>query len=179
MVLRVSAVKNPLFSALLIVFSLSVSSQIQAKQEPATINTDESTVYYNVDATTIAGLRTQMQQRGQKGYPGYASWDINWPNAGKCKKVDLKIRYHLPRHTKLSSTSEALQTEWNRFLGALRTHENNHGSHAKQGAKAMADSNCKKPQDNLNWIRKQDKDYDNRTNHGKSEGAWIRDLPKK
>lgn len=172
MVLRLSSVKKICFSFFLVIISLTSFSQALA----ARLNVDESTQYYNVNATTIAGLRSQMQQRGRNGYPGYASWYVNWDRVGNCRNVDLNITYYLPRHTNPSRMSTKVRNEFNRFFSALRQHELNHGTHAKSGAQNMANSNCSNPQANLNWIRRQDINYDNRTNHGQTEGAWIRDV---
>ena len=126
---------------------------------------------YPVDATTIAGLRRQMNTRGPVGFWAYTRGHVVW--RGHCE-VTVRIRYTMPQHTNPNAMPPQVRAKWNAMLSAMRRHEERHGQHSINAAREIRQAGCRNGLAILRKWRAQDRAYDARTRHGKSEGVALR-----
>lgn len=126
---------------------------------------------YNVDATTIAGLRRQMSTRGPVGYWAYTRGHVVW--RGHCE-VTVRVRYSLPQHTRPEAMPADVRAKWDRMLKAMRAHEEQHGQHSINAGREIKAAGCRNGLAILRKWRAQDRAYDARTGHGKTEGVDLR-----
>jgi predicted secreted Zn-dependent protease len=177
-------------------------SSIAYPQQGLTVNT--RTVRYQIQGDTSEVLREQMKQLGMIDertgirYGGFTNWYYRWRtnyrfSSGKCRiksaAIRLDLKYTLPRWWASSSASPELASEWNRFLAALRGHENGHGALAITGGRTMlkklrglAPSNsCSAltAAAKRTFVRENERiktietAYDTRTDHGATQGATL------
>ena len=104
--------------------------------------------YFTVDGTTPRELAAEIDAKspiGENGLrsDGYTHWTIDWtfnmtPGAGGCTAdhvvVNLDIRMTLPRWYPARTADEALVERWNRYVAALRLHEDGHRFRAESAA---------------------------------------------
>ncbi len=205
--LRSRAVRHVLltFFLLLIVPSSALAlgqSPIAYPQQGLTVNT--RTVRYEIQGDTADALREQMSRLGtidkRTGvrYGGFTNWDYRWHinyrvSSGKCRitraAIRLDLKYTLPRWWAPSSASPDLVSEWNRFLKALRGHENGHGALAVAGGrKTLKKLRALSPRYSCSALETAAKRvfareservttvedaYDTRTDHGATQGARL------
>ncbi|HEY9736583.1 MAG TPA: DUF922 domain-containing Zn-dependent protease, partial [Trichocoleus sp.] len=158
--------------------------------------------YYPIVGTSAAALRSQMNQQGpidtteQRRYDAKTEWLVQWSyryrrQGAQCAigqlstHVDVTITY--PQWSAPSGVSSALQTEWQRYMLALQTHENGHkdngiaagrsilqalaalpASPSCQALDAAANSMAQRVVSRYN---QNDLDYDRDTAHGSTHGA--------
>ena len=139
-----------------------------AHAEPNIIIVEQT---YPVDATTARGLVRQMSTRGRIGFWAFTRGWVSWK--GQCE-VTVKIRYTLPEHTNPNAMSPALRTKWNRMKTAMRAHEERHGQHSINAGREIEQAGCRGGNAILRKWRQQDKAYDARTRHGKTEGVVMK-----
>jgi len=104
--------------------------------------------YFTINGDTSLGLSREIDAKGPVGEDGrrsdgYTSWHIGWSfglnsdgkscTAGRIT-VDLDIRMTLPRWDTPPGADPRLITRWNRYLAALRTHEDGHRYRAETAA---------------------------------------------
>lgn len=180
---------------LIIILSLSVSAT--AESQPL-VNT--SYTYYVVtpqspfDIISRLNSATPIQEHGEPFHAytdSYVKWRFQWMTRdGYCAisevDVSVDIRFTLPE---LGAAPRDVKDIWNKWYPKLLRHENNHKQHAVEIAKEIErgitrlpkEKNCKlleKKANNLGHrllkrLRQMDRLYDERTNHGETEGAWI------
>lgn len=136
----------------------------------AEITVREAVIYYDVEATTLSGIRSQMQKRGPRGFWAYARWNVQ---ASRDCDVILNVTYTLPRHTKLEALSQSDRDKWLAMTKVLEQHERNHGDHGLSAAKEIKAANCKGRWKIIRKWAKQDKVYDKETDHGRKEGVVL------
>lgn len=98
-----------------------------------------ATVYYDVNGLTKDEIRTSMKQAQTgtflEGHDGAttAQININFKRrqlADKCEtvmdKFDVSLTYTYPRLISLPNVSPKIAAEWNRFIDALKIHEEGH-----------------------------------------------------
>jgi predicted secreted Zn-dependent protease len=159
--------------------------------------------YYRVRGGTVDVLRRELDARGPIGDSGrrgdgLTRWHIAWrygldSNAGRCTAsrivVDLEIRMILPRWDRPVGADPNLVARWNRYLAALRTHEDGHRYRAEAAARevrqrlaaepGMRDCDrLRKHMDSkanalLNELRGKQADYDRDTDYGKTQGVRL------
>ena len=167
-----------------------------------TVNT--RTVRYQIQGDTVGALSEQMGQLGtldkRSGvrYAGSLKWAYRWRinyrfSSGKCRvkraAIRLDLKYTLPSWWPSSSASPDLVGNWDRFLEAVRGHENGHGALAIAGGRTMLKKlralsprySCSA----LNTAAKRvfareservstvEDAYDARTDHGATQGAIL------
>jgi predicted secreted Zn-dependent protease len=151
--------------------------------------------YYDVHGADIAGVVAALNARGT--YHGRADWKLSykysWRAAGggcavEALNTELELVMMLPRWTPPAGVSADLVSRWERYMAALRVHEEGHLDHGraaerelKASASRMQAADCaaldaavrQRFEGILADYRARDKDYDARTEHGKSQGAWL------
>jgi predicted secreted Zn-dependent protease len=137
------------------------------------------------------GARTNI--RG--GFRGYHQWNIRWqfryaPSARGCditsSSVDLESATTLPRWVDRDRADSALVAEWDRYIGALRIHENGHRDIAHRAAgeiqrtlRRFSAGTCASISSHANRVardilerhRRENSEYDEETRHGATQGA--------
>jgi predicted secreted Zn-dependent protease len=105
--------------------------------------------YFTVTSTTARGISAELDTKGPVGEngrhsDGYTHWAIDWsfdldPEDSVCKVgtvvVNLDILMTLPRWQPNADPDPALIARWNRYLAALRVHENGHRERAESAAR--------------------------------------------
>jgi predicted secreted Zn-dependent protease len=165
---------------------------------PTTVSTVEipyaRIVYYDINGSTEAELRDQMNARAPTGPDGYrgdalTTWFIRWRWDGygtedcdlRTAKATYDIKVTLPRWNPAQEASPALIEKWNAYILALAGHEKGHVDNVIANLpvviNAIRRATCStaeaKAQEILNGIRQNDSDFDARTNHGATEGAQF------
>jgi predicted secreted Zn-dependent protease len=106
----------------------------------------------------------------------------------------VRVRYTLPQWVDWPRADKALQGEWKRYFGALAIHESGHAGYGIAAAKEMVrlvnsgewraperkelkariDEACNKT---LREFRAQEVAYDEKTDHGRTQGARLKSIP--
>lgn len=161
----------------------------------------ESVKFYAVAPSSKADLIASLQssspiRQGGKTFHGYTRYNIKWrfkwkESKNHCRltqvKTTLNIHYTMP---KLISSKKGIKDIWAKWYPKLAAHEENHGRLAKVTAQKIdnllhsmpAHDNCKTLEQEANKeayalmkvLKEANRLYDLKTNHGKTEGAWIR-----
>jgi predicted secreted Zn-dependent protease len=154
-----------LFLQLLVLVLLAFSGVPAEAKPKVTVSTE----YYTVTGSSIEELRQQMTAKGPKGFWGYAEWRVNW--SAKCL-VNLRITYTIPRWADRDKASPKLRARWDRFIANLITHEKGHGTNGRNAAAEIDKTACAKDPVGIakRWSH-QDVIYDEKTNHGATQGA--------
>lgn len=128
-------------------------------------------------------------------FHGHTKYDINWrfwwkSNSKQCvfTKVEttLKLKYTMPQ---LKSSKSDVKVVWSNWYPNLETHEKGHGELAKDiaykidsellsiGPKAncniLEKSGNKLAYKLMDALKKANEKYDNSTNHGETQNAWL------
>lgn len=156
--------------------------------------------YYDIQGTTAAELRKQLNQKGPvvqgNRFDGFTKWRISWNyqygnRDGNCTivsyDVNTKISITMPRWTNRANASLKLWRRWGKFINALQAHENNHARYSLQAAEKIKkmlgnlapQATCNTLEDIANTQgqnilqanRERNAEYDRRTNHGQTEGV--------
>lgn len=161
------------------------------------------TSYYYVDGPSATILAAQIDQNGPTGADGkrYAAktkWDVQWKfrheqSGVTCSltevAVAIGIAQTLPKWRGEAKGAAALKTRWQKFVDALKRHEDGHKDHGLAAGKeieaallaAKPASNCEDLAAAANSVaeaivtkyQKLDQDYDRKTDHGRSQGATL------
>lgn len=165
---------------------------------------NEKYEYYTVNPKSaedlIKALNKASPLRKKNGQVLYGrlnfdmKWNYSWKtNNGQCQMdtvtINLAITFVLP---KLKKTDPKIDRVWNKWYPNLIKHENKHRDLAVRMASRIENSflgmprkpNCEQLNNQANKIGmrlldeldSQNVEYDNRTNHGESEGAWLKPL---
>jgi predicted secreted Zn-dependent protease len=164
---------------------------------------DLTITYYDVQGGNLQELRTSLTAHGPVGkdgarHHGHVDWHVGWnydyaPRGVGCRigklRVDVKATMVLPRWTGLDTAPASLQQEWARYSQALRVHEDGHAAHADQAAEEIqrrfaavgGGMRCTQFGEELNRIGQavldeyaaRDKQYDDTTEHGATQGARL------
>lgn len=127
---------------------------------------------YHIVGSSVAELRSQMDKKGPKGMWGYTSWRYFLSKRG-CR-VKVEIVYTQPVWTNKSKGSKSLQKKWNKFKSALKAHEKGHGEHAIFAGREIEKNGCRNSKQIADKWGRQDKKYDNATDHGTNTGVRLR-----
>ena len=156
--------------------------------------------YYAVAPTSLHDILSSLNSATpvwENGEPFHAYTDsfvqrgFRWKTKnGYCSifnvNVTVDITFTLP---KLGAGPSAVKNIWHNWYPNVLRHENNHKGHAIAIAKDIErgiaslpkEKNCDSLERNANTLgyrllerlRQLDKSYDQRTNHGETEGAWV------
>ncbi|MBB6247897.1 DUF922 domain-containing protein [Rhodanobacter sp. A1T4] len=132
-----------------------------------------------------------------KRYDGYTRWDVHWDYvtesdaSSTCAVVSsnivLNVEITLPQWQPAIDVPDSLQRRWLVYLKALRGHEDGHLENAEMAAMAIdhllqtigPQSDCQILDEKLQTLGQQilqhfrdnDVEYDQRTEHGRTQGA--------
>jgi predicted secreted Zn-dependent protease len=166
--------------------------------------------YFIVHGTTIEQLRAEANSKGPVGSSGRRGEantrsSIAWrfqiqQRAAVCTvhdiEVDLSIRMILPKWERPWDVDPELLAHWNRYLAALRIHEDGHRHRAEAAARelratlvaAAGPGSCvdlknrldSKAKELIAALGRRQADYDRETGNGKTQGVWLPEhLPSK
>ena len=156
--------------------------------------------HYQVDASSKSTLlaavnnASPIRENGEV-FHGHTAWNIQWrfwwqSNQQQCRlnKVDVSLVITLTM-PKLIKGEKQIQQVWDNWYPNLLNHEQGHidlatitAKDIEQSLLAMpAQSNCKKVEQAANKLAQQkmaelskaSERYDNKTNHGETQGAWL------
>lgn len=148
-----------------VVLLLLGASTLAALANP-TIKTNWNT--YAVTATGVDQILRQMKQKGPNGFWAYTRWYVRW--TGSCK-VSLEISYTMPQHTNRNAMPANIRAEWDNMIAALKAHEEQHGAHGINAARELVQKGCRNGDAIVAKWSEQDRLYDRRTGHGRTEGV--------
>lgn len=155
---------------------------------------------YDVEGRSARELRRDLDRRGPlvdgRRFDARTRWYVRWhfdlaPVPGGCRalrpQVDVEVTLTLPRWRRPSDTPAALVQRWERYLAALRGHEEGHTEIGYGAAQAVEDALSNRPaqedcdsaeseanqaaQAEVARAQQQDLRYDRETGHGASQGA--------
>ena len=159
--------------------------------------------YFTIKGATARELRNELNRLGPIGETGirgdgYTRWHIAWkydfaPRGDTCVadniRVTLEVNMILPRWEPPPGVSSTLVGLWDRYLAALRFHEDGHYRVAisaadevrKTLAQYRAGGDCpalekrlnSRANDILNRVRREQADYDRETDFGRNQGTSI------
>ena len=165
-------------------------------QAEPTINLQ--TAYYHIQGASARSLRSSINATRPKGqiHDAHTKWYITWTYSRRQidgnialdnPKVSLVINMTLPQWTVPEQTDERLKNHWQKYMTALRHHENGHATIGIQAArdiekklltlppvpstdalKDLVESAC---QQILTEARTKEKKFDKETDHGMKQGA--------
>jgi predicted secreted Zn-dependent protease len=167
-----------------------------------------TTNYYSVTGATLAEIRLSLNQsrpwKNKFRTDGYTAWRIDWQfnvttSAGGCRcssfTTTTAITITLPRWTAPTNASQSVHQIWERYITALGRHEAGHAQIARSAAdeihkrvNALGEgSNCDGLKQTINDLadgllvdfRRRDAEYDQRTNHGATQGAVLPRPPRR
>jgi predicted secreted Zn-dependent protease len=150
---------------------------------------------YPVSGQDYASLVRSLSANGPKGFHGLSSWDISYqyttvPAGNMCRfdtiRLTVKGEILMPKWTDEAAAPPTLRQRWQDYYAALQQHEEGHVQHGNElaaliqekflgygdmacgQAKAIAQSEFDRLYNNL---KNRDKEYDQRTQHGATQGA--------
>jgi predicted secreted Zn-dependent protease len=154
---------------------------------------------YDVHGLTRAEIMRSLNEEARtfvgRGFRGYHQWNIRWqfryaPSLRGCditsSAVNLESVTTLPRWVDRNRADSALVAEWDRYIGALRSHENGHrdigyraAAEIQRTLRRFSAGSCASisPQANhvardiLERHKRENSEYDEETRHGATEGA--------
>ena len=166
----------------------------------AEIRDDLVTSYYEVQVRESPSLGRQIRaaspiRRDDRVYTGHTDWHVKWRfrwrnEPAGCRltsvTVELTGKMLLPA---LRGASPRQAADFDRYLMALRTHENGHYAHGQQAAREIertlmslpATASCSLLEERANRAGHEiiarysamDKQYDLETEHGRTQGATL------
>ena len=159
--------------------------------------------FYDVQGNDLREMRKWMEDHGPAGddgvrYHGYTKWSVGWsfrfaPNGQACEiqsiETKLEATMTLPRWNKPDRASKRIEQEWERYIAALRQHEDGHygiavsaaeeikrrlfGLTKESGCQAFADDINDKAKAVIAEFRAKESAYDAATDHGVTQGAQL------
>jgi predicted secreted Zn-dependent protease len=150
---------------------------------------------YPVTGRDYDSLVRSLGANGPKGFHGVANWDISYqyttvPSGTMCRfdsvRLSVKGEILMPKWTDEAAAPLTLRQRWQDYYAALQQHEEGHVQHGKElaalvqekflgygdmacgQAKAIAQSEFDRLYNNM---KNRDKEYDQRTQHGATQGA--------
>jgi predicted secreted Zn-dependent protease len=161
----------------------------------------DETVFYDVDGSTSAELRSALDAKGPTDESGrhdaLTKWYVNWTfdylrGDGSCGlthvKATLKSTFTVPRWS--GDISSPLGARWQHYLDALWAHERGHAQNGVDAARYIVESISLLPSAadcdaaanaanatgdrELELARERDRAYDAETKHGATQGATFR-----
>jgi len=161
-----------------------------------------TTNYYTVTGATLTEIRQSVRQsrpwKEKNELDGMTEWRVMWqfgvmPTAGGCRcsffGTQTTITITLPRWIAPTNAPDTVKQVWQKYAAALGQHEAGHAAIAlaaaadirKRVGEAGEGLDCAGLTKRINDLgrqvieehRKRDKDYDEQTQHGATEGASL------
>lgn len=156
--------------------------------------------YYQIYGLTPNEINAQMYQCGVKNEEGnfaaYTSWYVNWQysytdSVSGCAirnlAVGANVEYFYPKWEDPGDAEQGVAAKWENFMKNLVIHEEGHGQNGLDAAHEVystlsnypSQANCDSLVNQANqtgrnivdWYSTKDKEYDDATNHGETQGA--------
>lgn len=151
--------------------------------------------YYDVKGASARDLSEQLRRKGPRGFAAYTAWNVKWDYSsardGKGCRVtrastSVAVEYTMPRWQPPANADRATRQSWERFIKALKAHEDGHrdiGIGAARAIENVVGNLTRVPCDELSRkaseaakkilydARKKEAEYDRRTQHGVQQGA--------
>jgi predicted secreted Zn-dependent protease len=138
---------------------------------------------YDVSGTTLAEVHSQLDptEWGRCTY----HYDYNYDTTnGRTTRVDVTLRLtiRLPRWEEgRADASDAARAEWDRMMGALRTHEDGHADIAREWAPTVRERLLGVQESNVasrysqvrGQVQTRQDEYDDQTQHGQTQGVSL------
>ncbi|HZX72320.1 MAG TPA: DUF922 domain-containing protein [Rhodanobacter sp.] len=163
---------------------------------------DAQLVYYQVVGNSSRQLRHELNDKGPlddgKRFDAYTTWHVRWTfryasQGDGCRLTEIHTSLdgtiELPRWERSSDASPSLVEKWERYLAALRIHEDGHYAHGMAAEKevdalgqsfriagsctTMAQAFNDKAGAIVARYAAMDATYDRDTHHGKNQGATF------
>ena len=160
------------------------------------------TNYYSVTGATLAEIRQSTQQarpwKDRRDLDAFTEWNVTWTfstsstaTGCRCSTFTTRTRVvvTLPRWTKSEQASPEVADAWKRYADALALHEAGHAGHGISAAAQLHRNmqslgerpTCEALKQAINELgnrtvaefRQKDKDYDQQTRHGATQGARL------
>lgn len=161
-----------------------------------------TTNYYSVTGATLGEIRQSIRQsrpwKDRLAVDGFTDWRVNWrfsvmPIAGGCRcssfSTQTTIVTTLPLWTPPTNALDSVIRTWTNYIVALGRHEAGHAQMAlaagaelhRRARELGAGTDCDSLKATLTGLgekvvaeyRQQDKEYDERTRHGATQGATL------
>ena len=161
-----------------------------------------TTNFYSIAGVTLAEMNQSIEQarswKDKSTAHAQTEWRINWrfdvegsSSGCRVKEFTTKtaITMTMPRWTTSAKASQEVKDAWVRYYKALQEHEIGHcrialaaSAELKKRINALpAESECKVLRQNIEDVcervmdefKKRDKEYDERTKHGETQGARL------
>jgi len=156
---------------------------------------------YSVSGTTIADIRADLaRKRPWKGeLDGYTAWKIDWSyrteaTESECRLQSFDVRTEItitiPRWNFPAEADPGTKEIWTGYIKGLLSHEDGHKRIALAAAtevrnrlqRVRAGNSCKELEAAINReadkaveeFKRREKAYDQRTDHGRKDGAALR-----
>jgi predicted secreted Zn-dependent protease len=156
--------------------------------------------FYDVEGHKVRNLKKELHRKGKEATGGrhhaLTQWTVRWnfhfrqmgPSCVlEALKTDLEITYQLPRWTDRESAPQDLIRKWDRYYAALKRHEDGHAAIGRRAAeeidrelrKIVQPGGCNNFSNTVNTAanrildlyKQEEKDYDDNTSHGRTQGA--------
>ncbi len=191
-----------MFSAIAIVAIATAFPHTLTAKSASVPRVSLNVVYYAIQGSTAEELRSQINQnspvdvRSSRRYAAYTEWEVSWyyrsnRKSHECSlnspQINTAVRMTLPRWTPPANAPAPLKTQWNRYLKALRLHEEGHQQHGIkagqeilqilkqmptfQSCQILASTANREADQIIKKYNQQDISYDQRTKHGAMQGA--------
>lgn len=161
----------------------------------------EQVKWYDVSGATPQELRASLDALGPKDEDGkrfdaYTYWYVRWnflytQAVDRCSvtsvTTSVEVTTTLPRWKVGNVEGSPLAARWDRYITALRTHENGHATIGKKAAATIESALWRVPpqlgcpvlekilnqtaEELLNDARRDERNYDATTRHGETQGA--------
>ncbi len=160
-------------------------------------------MFYDIYPKTKVDLKRELYKRtpiiyNGKKFRGNTKWNVNWKfkwkkKNGSCQiytvNTKLTVQYTMPKISDNFPVDSSIRSSFEKYYKALLKHEQGHKNSGLYAARVIekelksmgAFNNCqslekaanKKGKEIIERYNKRDKDYDQRTDHGRLEGANI------
>lgn len=163
------------------------------------IPTDIRREDYPVAGDTLREAVASMKKKHKNGHHASTEWKVRWrfryrQEGDECRLSGFYVRpqitINLPKWKIPADASKATKREWQRYSDALILHELGHADHARKAAKQIqqtvedadwvaADEDKLRSkltehcQTIIDTIRKEEATYDEKTGHGRTQGASL------
>jgi predicted secreted Zn-dependent protease len=181
-----------------ILFVVLTSGMLHAEPDVKT-----SFVFYDIFPISTVDLGKEMKKRSPikkdgEAFDAYTDWYVKWnfrwnKKDGVCVitkvKTSLDVTYRLPRIAKNHPAPPNVRQAFKNYSAALFKHEKNHMKSGLDAAREIENAllnlgsfeNCDQLEESANTTGKKitskynelDKEYDRKTDHGKTEGVDI------
>jgi len=167
-----------------------------------------TTNYYAVKGATLPELRQSIRENRpwklKHDWDGMTDWQVKWqfttvPTPGGCRcsvfTTQTTITITMPRWVAPTNAPETVKQIWQHYVTALGQHEAGHVAFAlaaaaevqKQAKEIGEGADCASLQKRINELaqqaveshRQRDKEYDERTRHGATQGASLPGRPRR